>query len=65
MLLITRSSRIFQHLCAVQILGGHQAWLWQLLLFSSGEIPGGLAVLPRVSGESKRVTLSFDLELEP
>jgi hypothetical protein len=29
------------------------------------EIPGGLTMLPHVDRESKRVTLSFDLELEP
>lgn len=66
MLLIMRSRRIFQHLCTVQILGGHGgARLWHLLLFSIKEIPGGLTMLPHVSRESKRVTLSFDLELEP
>lgn len=66
MLLIMRSRRIFQHLCTAQILGGHGgALLWHLLLFLIREIPGGLTMLPHVDRESKRVTLSFDLELEP
>lgn len=65
MLLIMRSLSIFEHLCAVQILGGHRAWLWRLLLFLIWGNPGVLTMLPHVSRESKKVTLSFDLELEP
>lgn len=65
MLLIMQSSQCLPTPVCSADLGGHRAWLWQLLLFSIGEIPGGLAVLPLVSRDSKRVTFSFDLELEP
>lgn len=33
---------IFEHLCVIQILGGHRAWLAKELPFQKGEIPGSL-----------------------
>lgn len=65
MLLIMRSLGIFEHLWAVQILGGHGAWLWQLPLFRMGKSQGVWPCFHVWAEDQKRVTLSFDLELEP
>lgn len=35
---------IFEHLCVIQIMGGHRAWLTKQLLFRNGKIPRSLTM---------------------
>lgn len=35
---------IFEHLCVIQIMGGHRAWLTKQLLFQNGKIPRSLTM---------------------
>lgn len=45
---------ISEHLCVIQIMGGHRAWLPKQLPFQNGEIPRGLTV-HRVWGAEERL----------
>lgn len=45
---------IFEHLCVIQIMGGHKTWLSEQLLFPNGEIPRSLTV-HRVWGLEQRL----------
>lgn len=65
MLLIMRALSVFEHLCAVQILGGHRAWLWRPLLFLIGEIQGALPCSRMWAENQKRWPFLLTLNLSP